>query len=201
MHKRFLLAIAGVSIAVASFIPVASAAPLYVFPVAGCAVKYAHSHHDYPATDILAKAGCKYVAPIDGVIYEVATKDIWSSKTNLGEDRGGLSVSIIGSDGVRYYGSHFKKIAPGIDPGVNVVAGQLIAYIGATGSARGTAPHVHFGISWPTTPEDNAWWVRRGVLYPWKYLDAWKAGKDLSPANALDALQLKVGEIPPKPKK
>ena len=201
MHKRFLLAIAGVSIAVASFIPVASAAPLYVFPVAGCAVKYAHSHHDYPATDILAKAGCKYVAPIDGVIYEVATKDIWSSKTNLGEDRGGLSVSIIGSDGVRYYGSHFKKIAPGIEPGVNVVAGQLIAYIGATGSARGTAPHVHFGISWPTTPEDNAWWVRRGVLYPWKYLDAWKAGKDLSPANALDALQLKVGEIPPKPKK
>ncbi len=201
MHKRFLLAIAGVSIAVASFIPVASAAPLYVFPVAGCAVKYAHSHHDYPATDILAKAGCKYVAPIDGVIYEVATKDIWSSKTNLGEDRGGLSVSIIGSDGVRYYGSHFKKIAPGIEPGVNVVAGQLIAYIGATGSARGTATHVHFGISWPTTPEDNAWWVRRGVLYPWKYLDAWKAGKDLSPANALDALQLKVGEIPPKPKK
>ena len=201
MHKRFLLAIAGVSIAVASFIPVASAAPLYVFPVAGCAVKYAHSHHDYPATDILAKAGCKYVAPIDGVIYEVATKDIWSSKTNLGEDRGGLSVSIIGSDGVRYYGSHFKKIAPGIEPGVNVVAGQLIAYIGATGSARGTAPHVHFGISWPTSPEDNAWWVRRGVLYPWKYLDAWKAGKDLSPANALDALQLKVGEIPPKPKK
>ena len=182
-------------------LPVAHGAPLYVFPVAGCSVKYARSHHDYPATDILAKAGCKYVAPIDGVVLEVITKDIWSSKTNLGQDRGGLSVSIIGSDGVRYYGSHFKSIATGIEPGVNVVAGQLLAYIGATGSARGTATHVHFGISWPTAPEDNVWWVRRGVLYPWKYLDAWKAGKDLSPAKALDALQLKIGEIPPKPKK
>jgi murein DD-endopeptidase MepM/ murein hydrolase activator NlpD len=181
--------------------PNASAAPIYVFPVADCTVKYARSHHDYPATDILAKAGCKYVAPIDGVVYEVAPKDIWSSKTNLGQDRGGVSVSIIGSDGVRYYGSHFKSIAPGIEPGVNVVAGQVLAYIGATGSGRGTAPHVHFGISWPTSPEDNAWWVRRGVLYPWKYLDAWKVGKDLSPAKALEVLQLKVGEIPPKPKK
>lgn len=132
-------------------LPAAHAAPLYVFPVAGCSVKYARSHHDYPATDILAKAGCKYVAPIDGVVYEVAPKDIWNSKTNLGQDRGGLSVSIIGSDGVRYYGSHFKSIAPGIEPGVNVVAGQLLAFVGATGSARGTAPHVHFGISWPTS--------------------------------------------------
>ena len=181
--------------------PNAYASPIYVFPVADCTVKYVRSHHDYPATDILAKAGCKYVAPVDGVVYEVALKDIWSSKTNLGQDRGGLSVSIIGIDGVRYYGSHFKSIAPGIEPGANVVAGQVLAYIGATGSARGTAPHVHFGISWPTAPEDNVWWVRRGVLYPWKYLDAWKVGKDLSPAKALDTLQLKVGEIPPKPKK
>jgi hypothetical protein len=201
MHKRFLCAIAAFYLGSASVIPHANAAPIYVFPVADCTVKYARSHHDYPATDILAKAGCKYVAPIDGVVYEVAPNDIWSSKTNLGQDRGGLSVSIIGSDGVRYYGSHFKSIAPGIEPGVNVVAGQVLAYVGATGSGRGTAPHVHFGISWPTSPEDNAWWVRRGVLYPWKYLDAWKAGKDRSPAKELDALQLKIGEIPPKPKK
>ncbi len=37
----------------------ASAAPIYVFPVAGCEVNYARAHHDYAATDILSKAGCK----------------------------------------------------------------------------------------------------------------------------------------------
>ena len=45
----------------------AQAAPVYVFPVANCAVNYARAHHDYAATDILAKAGCKFVAPTDGV--------------------------------------------------------------------------------------------------------------------------------------
>ena len=48
----------------------ASAAPVYVFPVAGCTVKYTHSHHDYPATDIQAKKGCAFVAPINGVVDE-----------------------------------------------------------------------------------------------------------------------------------
>ncbi len=179
----------------------AHAAPNYVFPISGCEVTYARAHHNYPATDILAKAGCKFVAPTAGVIDQVSPKDIWSGKTNLGPDRGGLSVSIIGDDGVRYYGSHFKKIAAGIEPGVRVSAGDLIAYIGASGSARGTAPHVHFGLSWPTPLEANAWWVRRGMLYPWKYLDAWKIGKDSSPAKAIAALKLKVGEVPPPPKK
>ena len=46
----------------------ATAAPIYVFPVVGCKATYAKSHHDYQATDIQAKAGCKYVAPIGGTI-------------------------------------------------------------------------------------------------------------------------------------
>lgn len=179
----------------------AFAAPIYVFPVTGCKATYAKSHHDYSATDILAKAGCKYVAPIGGTITEVSPKDIWSSKTNLGETRGGLSVTLVGDDGVRYYGSHFKSIEPGIAPGVDVVAGQTLAYIGASGSARGTAPHVHFGISWPTPVESNIWWVRRGVLYPWSYLDAWKAGTDKSPFSAVEKLRKKLGDIPTASKK
>lgn len=36
-------------------LPPASAARLYQFPIADCTVKYARAHHDYPATDILAK--------------------------------------------------------------------------------------------------------------------------------------------------
>ena len=177
----------------------ANAAPIYVFPVAGCEVNYARAHHDYAATDILAKAGCKFVAPINGVVDEVNRTDIWSGKTNLGIDRGGLYVSIIGEDGVRYYGSHLRSIPASIQPGVIVKAGRLLGAIGSTGSARGTAPHLHFGISWPTPPQ--TWWVRRGEVLPWKYLDAWKAGKDLSPVKEVNARKLKVGEIPPVPKK
>ena len=41
----------------------AQAAPVYVFPIAGCEANYARAHHDYAATDILTKAGCKFVAP------------------------------------------------------------------------------------------------------------------------------------------
>ncbi len=177
----------------------ASAAPVYVFPISGCTATYGKYHHDYPATDLQAKKGCAFVAPISGVIDEVISKDIWSGKTNLGQDRGGLAVSIIGDDGVRYYGSHLSKIESSTVVGLRVAAGTKLGEIGSSGSARGTKPHLHFGISWPT--EKNIWWVRRGVVYPWKFLDAWKAGKDLSPANSVKAVKLKMGEIPPKPKK
>jgi murein DD-endopeptidase MepM/ murein hydrolase activator NlpD len=163
----------------------------YVFPVADCTVKYAHSHHDYPATDILAKKGCAFVAPIDGVVEDVNFKDVWSSKTNRGQDRGGLSVSIIGIDGVRYYGSHLSSVAEGIVPGVSVIAGDILGKVGDTGSARGTSPHLHFGISWPTKAGD--WKIRRGALYPWPYLDAWKVGENLSPVNAVAKKKKSLG--------
>jgi murein DD-endopeptidase MepM/ murein hydrolase activator NlpD len=179
----------------------AVAAPVYVFPVPECKVNYARAHHDYPATDILAKQGCKFVSPIDGVVDEVNRTDMWSGKTNLGIDRGGLYVSVIGTDGVRYYGSHLRTIVKSIQTGVPVKAGQILGTIGSTGSARGTAPHLHFGISWPTPTQPNVWWVRRGVVLPWKYLEAWNKGQDLSPAKAVAAQLAKVGEIPPLPKK
>ena len=187
-------------LAIASAAPV-NAAPNYIFPVADCAVNYARAHHDYAATDILAKKGCKFVSPVNGVIDEVNRVDTWSGKTNLGIDRGGLYVSVIGEDGVRYYGSHLTSVVASIQPGLTVKAGQILGKVGSTGSARGTAPHLHFGISWPTPSEPNVWWVRRGVVLPWKYLDAWKAGKDLSPAKAVAAALAKNGEIPPLPKK
>jgi len=199
MRHRFLKTVIAMLAALflTQIIP-AQARPVYLFPVADCTVNYAHAHHDYAATDILAKAGCKFVAPINGVVDEVNRIDSWSGKTNLGIDRGGLYVSIVGSDGVRYYGSHLRSIPASIQPGVVVVVGRLLGAIGATGSARGTSPHLHFGISWPT-PADT-WWVRRGEVLPWKYLDAWKKGKDLSPVKEVNARKIKVGEIPPVPK-
>jgi murein DD-endopeptidase MepM/ murein hydrolase activator NlpD len=177
----------------------AQAAPTYLFPISGCEANYARAHHDYAATDILTKAGCKFVAPIDGVVDEVNRVDLWRSPPNLGIDRGGLYVSIIGVDGVRYYGSHLRSIPASIQPGVAVKAGRLLGAVGSTGSARGTAPHLHFGISWPTPPD--IWWVRRGEVLPWKYLDAWRKGKNLSPVKEVAARKAKRGEIPVEPKK
>ena len=176
----------------------ASAAPLYTFPIAGCSVKYGKYHHDYPATDIDAKKGCAFVAPITGVIDEVALVDKWSGKTNKGADRGGLSISIIGDDGTRYYGSHLSKIEANIVPGYKVATGEKLGEIGSSGSAKGTKPHLHFGISYPT--EKGIWWVRRGVglekgkTSPWKYLQAWQVGKDLKPKVVIPAV------IPAEPK-
>ena len=172
----------------------ALAAPTYAFPIQGCKVTYAHSHHNYPATDILGPKGCKFVSPVAGIIDEVNRVDRFMWKTNLGADRGGLSISVVGDDGVRYYGSHLSKIPVEMVKGLRVNAGDLIGYLGATGDAKGLAPHVHFGISWPTP--SGIWWVRRGELYPWKYLDAWKAGKDMSPAKAIATLEKKIGTIP-----
>jgi len=180
-------------ILIATMMPV-HASPVYTFPITGCKTSYSQAHHDYPATDILTKKGCKFVAPTSGIIDEVSDIDKYSWKNNSGALRGGLSISVIGDDGVRYYGSHFSKIYPKITPGYRVEVGELMARVGTSGDAAGLAPHVHFGISWQT--KIGVWWVRRGEIYPWKYLDAWKAGKDLSPAKEVLAKLKKVGEIP-----
>ena len=178
----------------------AAAAPVYTFPVASCTVTYTKYHHDYPAADIFGKKGCAFVAPIAGVVDEVNAVDRWSGKTNLGPDRGGLSISIIGNDGVRYYGSHLSKIEAVIVPGYKVATGEKLGEIGSSGSARGTKPHLHFGISYPT--EKGIWWVRRGVgleskgkTPPFKYLQAWQIGKDLKPKVVTPAV------IPAEPTK
>jgi peptidoglycan LD-endopeptidase LytH len=174
----------------------ARAAPVgYRFPVAGCQARYGRSHHDYPATDIFASRGCAFVAPVAGRIDEVTRTDTWSPASNRGADRGGRSVSLVGVDGVRYYGSHLEAVAAGVVPGLRVRAGQPLGRIGNSGSARVTAPHLHFGISWPTRP--GIWWVRRGMVQPARYLDAWRAGDDLSPAGAVRAARAEAGrEVP-----
>ena len=186
------LIVAG-ALLIASITP-AHASPNYAFPISGCAVTYARSHHNYPATDILTKKGCKFVAPTSGVVDEVNHVDKFSWKTNKGADRGGLSISIVGDDGVLYYGSHLSKIPTEMVPGFRVNVGDIIGYVGNSGDAKGLATHLHFGISWPTPA--GIWWVRRGELYPWKYLDAWKAGKDVSPAKAVATLEKKLGNVP-----
>lgn len=170
-----------------------SAARRYAFPVRGCSASYGHSHHDYPATDIFAAKGCAVVSPVTGTVDEVSAVDTWRSSVNDGATRGGLSFSVVGVDGVRYYGSHLSAVY--VRPGQHVAAGALIGRVGNSGDARGIAPHLHFGISWPTP--HGIWWVRRGEVYPWRYLDSWRAGGSRSPAAAVAAERARQGEVPP----
>jgi murein DD-endopeptidase MepM/ murein hydrolase activator NlpD len=171
----------------------------YAFPVqplASCKVSYGHFHHDYPATDIFAEHGCRFVAPTDGTVTEVARVDRWDPSSDRGADRGGRSVAMVGTDGVRYYGSHLERVAAGIAPGAQVRAGQLLGLIDNSGDARSTPTHLHFGISWPTRP--GIWWVRRGVVAPWPYLDSWRAGGSRSPAPAVRAALADAGTPEPR---
>jgi murein DD-endopeptidase MepM/ murein hydrolase activator NlpD len=175
----------------------AATAVRYAFPIRGCRVTYGRAHHDYPATDMFAPRGCAFVSPVDGRVDEVSYTDEWDGSTNRGADRGGLFVSVVGTDGVRYYGSHLASVAPGIRPGVRVRAGDRLGAVGTTGSARGTPPHLHLGISWPTRP--GVWWVRRGMVAPWPYLDSWRAGGHRSPAAEVRAKRAETGTVPPCP--
>jgi peptidoglycan LD-endopeptidase LytH len=152
----------------------------YVFPVRSKGkISYGRYHHDYPAADIFCPVGSEFVAVTDGVVDWVTREDVWVPAVDDGATRGGLSVAIIGDDGVRYYGSHLSAVADGIEPGARVQAGQLLGRTGKSGDARYTDAHLHFGISHPTKPDD--WQVRRGEIGPYDYLRAWQRGENVTP--------------------
>jgi peptidoglycan LD-endopeptidase LytH len=169
--------------------PAAPGKITYTFPVVGKS-SYARTHHDYPASDVMTACGHRFVAVTSGVVLAVSHRDTWTAKKNDGATRGGLSVSILGDDGVRYYGSHLSAIADGIDPGARVTTGQDLGKTGETGDA--SACHVHFGIS-PPCAKQGDWWNQRGTLYPWPYLDSWRKGGQKSPVAAVKAWQQKNG--------
>ncbi len=156
----------------------------YVFPIQTPeGVSYGPAHHDYPATDIFAPCRVEFVAVTGGTIDEFSRSDDWDPTTNDPAQRGGRYVSIIGNDGVRYYGSHLDEVVEDLEAGMEVKAGALLGYVGNSGNARGIACHVHFGISPPTYAGD--WKVRRGLVPPYEYLLAWERGENIGPDLAL----------------
>jgi murein DD-endopeptidase MepM/ murein hydrolase activator NlpD len=89
--------------------------------------------------DIFAPRGTPTYSATRGYIY------------NIGHNRlGGQTVSVIGAGGRVYYYAHFDSYAPGIAEGDYVTPQTVLGYVGTTGNAQGTPPHLHFGVYTPT---------------------------------------------------
>ncbi len=66
--------------------------------------------------------------------------------TKVGENElGGRVVVIVGPGGAGHYYAHLEAYAD-ISPNDWVDAGEIIGYVGDSGNAKGTPPHVHYGI-------------------------------------------------------
>jgi murein DD-endopeptidase MepM/ murein hydrolase activator NlpD len=59
---------------------------------------------------------------------------------------GGLSTHVYSDDGVTYYYAHLESHPTNISSGQRVSAGTIVGYLGNSGNARYTSPHVHFEI-------------------------------------------------------
>lgn len=88
-------------------------------------------HHE--GTDIMAPRGARELAYTDGVISSEHTNSL-----------GGIVLWLDGDNGDQYYYAHLSGYA--VPQGTRVKAGQHIAYVGNTGDARYTAPHLHFEV-------------------------------------------------------
>ena len=100
--------------------------------------------HD--AIDIMAPRGTEVRAVEDGTIAKLFT-----SKA------GGLTIyQFDPSQTFSYYYAHLDHYATGLAEHQAVRRGQLLGYVGSTGNASASAPHLHFGIARLGT--DRAWW-------------------------------------------
>ena len=59
---------------------------------------------------------------------------------------GGTGLWLSADNGVDYYYAHLAGYASGVSSGGRVARGQVIAYNGNSGNARGGAPHLHFQL-------------------------------------------------------
>ncbi|MDQ3685454.1 MAG: M23 family metallopeptidase [Acidobacteriota bacterium] len=67
--------------------------------------------------------------------------------TRVGENSlGGNTVFVTGAGGRTYYYAHLDAYAPNLTVGDYVTPETVIGYVGTSGNARGTPPHLHFGV-------------------------------------------------------
>ena len=86
----------------------------------------------HQGNDLFASRGTPVVASVAGT-YRRASSGL-----------GGITYYLQGEDGNTYYGAHMSGYGP-VGPG-RVPQGAVLGFVGNSGNARGTSPHLHFEI-------------------------------------------------------
>jgi murein DD-endopeptidase MepM/ murein hydrolase activator NlpD len=142
----------------------------YVFPVHGPASfvdtfeagrAVVGWHH---GEDIFAPMGAPVLAVADGTLFSVGWNDI-----------GGLRFWLRDGQGNEFYFAHLSAFSPLAIDGARVRAGDVIAFVGNSGDARTTPPHLHFEIH----PLGLLGLGYDGVINPYRYLLAWQRLEDV----------------------
>ena len=115
----------------------------FVFPVFGTGVSVADDYGaprqpvigTHQGNDIFGAFGAPVLAVADGTVQKVGTLDISGNRLWLRTD-----------DGDRFFYAHLSAFAPAAVSGERVRAGTLLGFVGNTGDAEPTPPHVHFEI-------------------------------------------------------
>jgi len=84
--------------------------------------------------DIFAKRGTPVVSSTEGIVSQVGTNRL-----------GGLVVWVLGPGGQRHYYAHLDGYSD-VESGMRIEAGRVLGFVGDTGNAKGTPPHLHYGI-------------------------------------------------------
>jgi peptidoglycan LD-endopeptidase LytH len=93
--------------------------------------------------DIFAPKGTPVKSTTRGVVFK------------LGQNRlGGNVVWIFGPGRQMHYYAHLDRFGE-FEPGDLVMPGDIVGYVGDTGNARGTPPHLHYGVYTPSAGAIN----------------------------------------------
>ncbi len=105
----------------------------------------------HEALDIMAAKGTPVVAVDDGTIKKLFTSQY-----------GGLTIYQFDSaETVSYYYAHLDRYAEGIKEGLQVKKGDTLGYVGSTGNASPSAPHLHFAVFRLGT--EKRWWEGEAI--------------------------------------
>jgi murein DD-endopeptidase MepM/ murein hydrolase activator NlpD len=88
----------------------------------------------HQGVDIFAPRGTPVVSATRGIVSRVGENSL-----------GGTVVWVLGPGGDSHYYAHLDSVA-NIQAGQRIAAGEVLGRVGDTGNARGTPPHLHYGI-------------------------------------------------------
>ncbi len=92
-------------------------------------------------------------APVGTPIYAAAAGYVY----RIGENRrGGNVVTVISGGGRRLYYAHLSAFAEDLHEGQAVTTDTLLGYVGNTGNAATTPPHLHLGL-YESEPGECSW--------------------------------------------